>query len=488
MKRETLSRVVPGWIVLAGFATTSCAAQEGWKTHQDPTGFQVSLPEGWSSEGAKDGHALIHNRDRTVFAVVQPFKLADGAASETIAPLVKHMSALFPNPQVSDTHQISNDPDEALAHVSYTVNDAPGQASVLCVMANGAGMFYAIGAPAGMYADKKGALIKVLQSFKYGGSSAKAPVPKSELAFETWTDPNEGAFETQVPRGWTVYGGAFRFAPIDIRRQMALVSPDGRIHVSYGAAKLTALVAPGPSSAVRGLHEGQSYEVNGVTYTVLHYLSGTEFSEQYVDQKLKKQYPDISVTGSKERPDLEEKLNAKISGGAMRFHATVGETDFTFTEKGQPREGACVTATVEIGQEGPGMMWQAFPSYLTAPSDEMPVAWKAWGCLVDNIVDDPAWSQKQSQVTAQFNQLVMRNHEIAMQQIHDAYVKASQRLESNFRGWDNVINGTVDVRDSSGATFNVEAGHNFYWRQGNTVVGTNTVGPPDINFTPLKQF
>jgi len=484
--------------LLVSCSAADAAAQAGWKSHQDPSGFQVNLPEGWTSEGGNDGHALIHNADRTVLVLVQPFKPnvpMDSSPEMTMTSFIdedlrRYCSKEFPNEQLSGLSKLSSNPIEWLAHIAYNSKGTPGQATLLYAtdVQLQTGMIYAIAAPAKIFADKKGALIQVLKSFKYGnptapGSTYSAP-PSGGLTFKSWTDPVEGRFTTQVPVGWKVYGGAYRFAPIDIRTQDGVVSPDGQIQIQYGEAKLTTFVPPGPSSQMRGLREGQQYQVNGVTYTVLHYLKGTEFSEQYADSKLKKLHPGLTVTGTKERPDLEEKIDAKLGG---QGHISIGETDFTYTANGQTMQGASMAATLPIGQ-GLGSVWLAIPSFITAPADKMDEAWKVWTHLIDDSVDSPEWTQKQSQITAQFNQLIMANHEAAMQQLHDEYEKASARLSENFRGWDNVINGTVDVRDSSGAAFNVEAGHNYYWRRGNTVVGTNTATPPDINFTAMEQF
>jgi hypothetical protein len=475
---------------------SSCAyGQPGWKDHRDSAGFQVKLPEGWSAESAKDGHTVIHNGDGTLFAIVQPFKLGDGAAAEAISPLIRQMDRLFPQAQVSQTVQVSTDPDEAVAKVSFLAGGTPGQANVLCVLYQGSGMLYAIAGPSRIFATKRPALLQVLRSFKYTAAAGAASPDKQAkstgpLSFTTWADPNEGMFTTQVPSGWHVFGGAYRFAPIDVRIQVSVVSPDGAICVQNGAAKLTSFVTPGPSSEVRGLHEGQQYDVNGITYTVLSYWSGSQLSQQFTEIRLKKDHPDLEVTGTKERPDLEEIINQKLAQGAGRLDASIGETDFTFTDHGHARQGACIGTTVQVGQPVPGMMWQAFPSFVTAPSDKMEVAWKVWQHLIDGQKNSPDWSSRQAVVTKQFNDLIIRNHEIAMQQLHDQYVKAVQRLDENFRGWDNVIAGTQDVRDpKTGQSMSVAAGHNYYWMNASgQVVGSDAYSRPDVNLTPLERF
>src|SRR5579864_571853 len=104
----------------------------GWVEHKDPAGFAVQYPQGWTAAGSKDGHVLIHSSDKSAFAVVQPFQAPDGGSSaEWIGPLVKHMSALFPDADITHNAQINAQPDQAVAKVAYTANGRAGRANVL---------------------------------------------------------------------------------------------------------------------------------------------------------------------------------------------------------------------------------------------------------------------------------------------------------------------------------------------------------------------
>ena len=44
-----------------------------------------------------------------------------------------------------------------------------------------------------------------------------------------------------------------------------MASSDGLMQIVAGDAKLSAFANYGPSAQIRGLHEGQSYQANGVT-------------------------------------------------------------------------------------------------------------------------------------------------------------------------------------------------------------------------------
>jgi hypothetical protein len=56
------------------------------------------------------------------------------------------------------------------------------------------------------------------------------------------------------------------------------------------------------------------------------------------------------------------------------------------------------------------------------------------------------------------------------------------------RHWSNTMLGQTDVIDPvTRETRKVANGHNYYWRKGNTVAGTNTHEPPDTDFALLTE-
>ena len=240
---------------------------------------------------------------------------------------------------------------------------------------------------------------------------------------------------------------------------------------------------------MRGLHEGQSYEVNGIKYLILHYIDGTEFSKQYVQLKIAKQYSDVQITGTKDMPEETEKANRQFAEqGLQQVHATIGETDFTFTQNGKAMRGICFTRTDQWGSGKIGSIWQAFPSVVTAPADKINEAVTVLRRMVTTSKDDPQWTARQNQITQQFNQMVMQNHEQVMQQLHNQYEKFSRQLDKSapvdqYHQW-------RDGRGEhlTGESFKAAAGHNYYFQRGDQIVGNGTGNLPDINFTPLKQL
>ena len=55
-----------------------------------------------------------------------------------------------------------------------------------------------------------------------------------ETGWNRWVDPRENAFSMEVPHGWHVRGGAYRFGYGDVRVMVDAWSPDGKINLRYG--------------------------------------------------------------------------------------------------------------------------------------------------------------------------------------------------------------------------------------------------------------
>jgi hypothetical protein len=475
------------------FVHAQAAAGGAWRSYNSPAGFSVQLPPGWAAESAKDGHVLLHSADRTVFAVAQPFKAPNGGASaDWIEPLVQHMGGLFAGAVVSRKTQVSEAPDEAIARVSYTANGKPGVANVLCAITGGSGMFYGIAAPAGRFAAVKPTLIHSLSSFHYGAPAAPAnPASRGTspgpVSYVRWKEPNEGVFTTETPKGWKI-AGSYRFAPVDVRTQIQAASPDGAIRIQCGDAGLGAFAAPGPSSQVRGLHEGQSYEVNGVTYVVLRPQTGAQFSRSYVQQKLAKAHPGLEVSDTEELPAEAEKFNRENAARGAQSHDTVGRTDFSYTQDGRTMNGRCFVRTQPVGQ-GLGAIWLAYPTIVTAPAGSLELGISVMQHMLDHTRIDPDWQAQSTKTAAEFSKMVMRNHEAAMAELRRQYDRAIKRLDDNHRQWENIINGETDLVDpGTGQTFKGQAGSNFYWKGVGGIVGSQAGAAPSVNLTPLKQF
>jgi hypothetical protein len=213
--------------------------------------------------------------------------------------------------------------------------------------------------------------------------------------------------------------------------QIDVGSPDGAMHVQVGDALQTTFAVPGPSSQVRGLHEGQAYEVNGVTYTVLHAMNGTQFSRLYVQSKLAKALAGLKIGESRDRSDIAQTLGQPLQDGA-----TLGATEFTFTRAGRAMRGACYVRV----EPGMGGIFHANPSVVLAPADEMETATDVLMHLVGHLRGDSQWQARMTQTAKEFADRVLRNHGAAMAELQAEYKKSISRINATAALWNPILN------------------------------------------------
>jgi len=170
-------------------------------------------------------------------------------------------------------------------------------------------------------------------------SAASAPGGGETLAFETWREPNEGAYTIDVPRGWRVSGGIRRVTPVDVRSALGVVSPDGAIRIFIGDYDLMPRRELDRAGQMAGLREGQ---VLGGSL-IARYQSGVQVAEGYPAWKLCRQAR-ITQSGILRRET--ETLNNQVAqygrSMATAASASVGEAIFHCPEG----EGFVMATTV----------------------------------------------------------------------------------------------------------------------------------------------
>jgi hypothetical protein len=465
----------------------------GWTEHRDAAGFSVELPQDWTAETSVDRHLMFRSADSKDFAYALPFELpGGGSAFDRIAPMVKQLSLLFPSARIAKSERIAGTQDEAIAKISFNLDGEAAQANILCAVANGRGVFYAIAAPADQFAAKSSVLCRILNSVRtIKGGEAKPQVRKdiannSTISYISWIEPNEHAFSVSVPAGWKVTGGIFRMAPVDVRPQVDAGTEDGQIYLQFGDANIGTFAAPGPSSQTRGKSEGQSYEVNGVTYTVMRPVSGAEFSRVYVERNIGKKYTGVEVTSSRNLEEESAAATSKYRKLNMDVTVSCGETQFICTHSGTKMSGIC-HVKVEVWGHGIGQTWRADPNLIVATPERLETARSVSEHMIKSTTEDPHWAANAQKTSAEFNHLIMQNHEAAMQQLHDVYAKFTRNLAENQRQWSNIINNQADVvNKNTGETMKVDGNYSYYFAGGGGVVGSNSANGGGL--TPLTKY
>ena len=140
--------------------------------------------------------------------------------------------------------------------------------------------------------------------------AAKAFVAPPEDADPAWVpfdDPAEHGFRLQVPKGWRVAGGTYRFGTVDDPRIMVeMISPDGAVRLRVGDAGVPPFVAPNLALKLQGLKEGSRYTQNGAQAIVANYRSGWMFADLYGQARFASFCSNLELKQLRELPSVNE--------------------------------------------------------------------------------------------------------------------------------------------------------------------------------------
>jgi hypothetical protein len=477
------------------------ASAAGWQRHEDPRGFRVQCPPGWKAEAHDEGCILVRSADGVAMALVMPFFARSGAGARqyvTQAPVA--LAALFPQAQLVRVAQKSQAPDVVLASMTYDAGGRTGQAALLCQVADRSGMLFAVAAPADQYAAVRPTLVRILQTFQFTapaqGAAAGNADADASIRYVQWQDPNEQAFTLDVPQGWKVSGGLIRRNAVDPRGCVQALSPEGDVVISSGDAAVPTFTLPGFSQF---FPEGSDYSPGyGVVMKVMRYKPGTQFAAEYVQSRLGQAFSDISITGSRDRPDIAQvfnQINARYNTQVVATQLAMGEVTFTARYQGKPVQGywfaGTQLTTTDMGGVQGGL-WHVphLVGYIAAPP-KAPLARAVMEHMIKSTGLNPQWVAMQQGLTANVSNIVTETNN-ALSGIIIKGHEARQAVHDNTsRKWSNMMLGQTDLVDpDTGQTYKAASGHNYYWARpgSNTGFAANTYDPPDINVVPLAEW
>jgi hypothetical protein len=150
-----------------------------------------------------------------------------------------------------------------------------------------------------------------------------------EVQFRRWTDPREGAFNLEVPVGWTVQGGTFRpYAGTGAITDVMLVSPDQRVRVRFGDANLpVTFVEMNQTLASLGYQEGSRPSTSSM---ILGYKTGMDFAAIYVRQMMNGRCDRLGWTRKGNYPDYVRQQNQRVAQAGIRMFSAYTAGDLSF--------------------------------------------------------------------------------------------------------------------------------------------------------------
>ena len=102
---------------------------------------------------------------------------------------------------------------------------------------------------AGSPANPRATSVGDARSTSPGHVAAAAPLVSG---WTTVQDPAEQAFSIEVPQGWKITGGLYRFGLLDPRLMVDMVSPDGKIDIRFGDYRVPPFAPLTPTLASLG--------------------------------------------------------------------------------------------------------------------------------------------------------------------------------------------------------------------------------------------
>jgi hypothetical protein len=456
----------------------------GWVEHHDDHGFSVKTPKGWTV-GVPDGTtAVIADAQHHATVVVRPFLASSSVtADKCVRDTPSSLGSLFPHATVGAVRRAGKAGHGATASLTFTGQGGTGRAGILCVVNGYSGMLYGIAAPQATASKLRPTMLSMLRTFHYASADTAAS------RYSTYSDPREGAFTLEVPRGWDTTGAAYRFAPTDVRPEVIVTSPDGTIRVRVGDQTVPTFVEPSQSLTFAGFPEGSSYSPGGqFTAIVRTYAPGAEFASQYATSAWASSCPGLKVVNTTDRPELAASMNQQldaIASAGVRSHLDTGEASFTCTNA---QHGYALAATLNVSSQS-GTLWQMYALYTyLAPKSGVIEAQRVLNHIAATFQVDKAWAARQSNTAVQAAEINAKASREIADSINESYWYRQSVNDQLSNEWSNTTLGTQDeVNPDTGETYKVASGSNYYWQApGGDVIGTDTSDPPGYDMQPLE--
>jgi hypothetical protein len=468
-----------------------------------PQGFSLRHPDSWSAQVIEKKYIWlgVQGESKSPFIFVYPFFLRK--SMESSSWLKKNILALnqfFAQASLEKVERIRTFPDEAACRFFFRKDGLAYKGIALCSIFEKSGIAYALAAPEESFEAKKRELFSVLESFRFESPEEGSPQETAEprMRYQSWQDPVEHAFTIDVPQGWSVNGGTYRRASVDLVHVLQAISPDRKIKILFNDQNLPVFAIPTQTLLWAGFREGSWYSPGyGVNMLVKRYLPGQYFLSEYLEQNYRPSLSAFSVVEQKERPDVVASFNriySQLAYTGVSFTLHAGDAAFRFSQNSEPfvGYGLAVTQVVQAAAMGGGGNWSvALLLIYLCPEKQVETVRETATHMFQSVRMNPTWVAGQQQLAANVSQIVTQTNQEISRIIDESYWSRQAVLDDVNRKFSNYILGVTDVVDpETGDTWKVEAGHNYYWRKAHTnvIVGTEVDQRPDIDFSLLKEF
>jgi hypothetical protein len=321
----------------------------------------------------------------------------------------------------------------------------------------------------------------------FPANPGQLPNSADKLNWVNYTDTAEGAFSMDVPVGWQVQGGMYRFGYFDVRWMMDARSLDGKIILRVSDANVPPYALPGPHTG----REGQPFfKPQQFQMMVSSYRDGQGYAAMYA----KHRFASVCKTMNPRQPDWTPNLPPEMKDD-LGTKSTDGSVFYDCDTSDGPRiAGVFVHSTLNPN----GGFWVVLPvSFLAAPARAADAH-----AMVQHMLDswrkNPQWVQYQQQITQAGLERVRENFGQFMKQMqayHQARTAAMNQQVAGFEAhqnaqarqvssWGETLTGLETVSDpSTGTQFQVFTGPkaNQYINGNGVIVNSNLSPGPEFH-------
>jgi hypothetical protein len=279
-----------------------------------------------------------------------------------------------------------------------------------------------------------------------------------------WTDPLEGAFSCQVPRGWQAEGGMRRVSPLDVRPELLVTSPDGRVLCRLGDAFIRPMVQPNASMVQMGFGEGRDYSPGyGHVFLVLRYLPGARYlTDFYLPNRVGR----VSNLKAGQLPNVGRMATQIMAQAGIQMREDAGIVVFDTRTEAGPKKGwgYCHTRAVTAAGLQGGATWEVryFYGYLADPASE-PLARRVLGAMVGSLRYNQQWVDGQLKLAGKVGKIIHNTDTKTFEIIQSVITNRMKVSDRAAQEWDHYIRGTEPMRDPrTGRRYDVQAGQDNY--------------------------
>lgn len=310
-------------------------------------------------------------------------------------------------------------------------------------------------------------------------ASNTQPKSTADLHWVRYTDSAEGAFSMEVPLGWQVLGGMYRFGYFDVRWLMDIRSLDGKVIIRINDPNVPPYVLPGPHSGPAGhpAIKPQMYQM-----MVDNYREAQGYAEGYAKHRFTSVCNSLTPRPSDWKPSLPQ---------VWQNNAQSRETQATVTYDCATNDGPRIAMVFARNTLHPDSgLWQVDPiiSIIAVPG-EMPLAQSMTQHMISSWQPNPLWTQYQEKITNQGLEQIKKGFGLFLQQMQAfhqqreaamnqqvAHFEAGQRAQAaQVSSWGNTLSGLTNVIDpNTGTQFQVFSGpKSNYYSNGSVTLNSN---------------